>query len=73
SAKESSNKRLSGSIYGNHLRKKSESYKPRTGSFFSSSADEPNTVASSSLSLHEGDQSKKQIKQMFTSFFANSK
>ncbi|XP_044750669.1 pleckstrin homology domain-containing family G member 5 isoform X2 [Coccinella septempunctata] len=72
-AKEASNKRLSGSIYGNQLRKKSESYKPRTGSFFSSSADEPNHVASSTLSLHEGDQSKKQIKQMFTSFFANSK
>ncbi|XP_045471611.1 pleckstrin homology domain-containing family G member 5 isoform X1 [Harmonia axyridis] len=72
-AKETSNKRLSGSIYGNQLRKKSESYKPRSGSFFSSSADETNHVASSTLSLHEGDQSKKQIKQMFTSFFANSK
>lgn len=56
----------------NHVRKKSESYKPRTGSFFSSSTDET-TVGNSTLSLHEVDQSRKQIKQMFTSFFANSK
>ncbi|XP_063917927.1 pleckstrin homology domain-containing family G member 5-like isoform X1 [Zophobas morio] len=72
-AKEPSNKKLSGSLYGNHSRKQSASYRPRTSSFFSSSTEEPSAVASSTLSLHDADQSKKQIKQRLTAFFGNSK
>ncbi|KAJ8918331.1 hypothetical protein NQ315_008024, partial [Exocentrus adspersus] len=71
-AKEISNKKLSGSFYSNHSRKQSGSYRPRTTSFFSSSTEEPN-VASSTLSLHDSDQSKKQIKQRLTAFFGNTK
>ncbi|RZC34774.1 pleckstrin -likey domain-containing family G member 5 [Asbolus verrucosus] len=72
-AKEPSNKKLSGSLYGNHSRKQSGSYRPRTSSFFSSSTEEPGAVANSTLSLHDADQNKKQIKQRLTAFFGNSK
>ncbi|XP_060517606.1 pleckstrin homology domain-containing family G member 5 isoform X2 [Cylas formicarius] len=71
-AKDSSNKKYSGSLSSNHSRKQSASYRPRTSSFFNSSTEEQNTV-SSTLSLHEGDQSKRQIKQRLTAFFGNSK
>ncbi|CAG9855895.1 unnamed protein product [Phyllotreta striolata] len=71
-AKDSSNKKLTGSLYSNHSRKQSGSYRPRTTSFFNSSTEETNVV-SSTLSLHEGDQSKKQIKQRLTAFFGNTK
>ncbi|XP_068903040.1 pleckstrin homology domain-containing family G member 5 isoform X3 [Tenebrio molitor] len=71
--KEHSNKKLSGSLYGNHSRKQSGSYRPRTSSFFSSSTEEPSAVVNSTSSLHDADQSKKQIKQRLTAFFGNSK
>ncbi|XP_015835650.1 pleckstrin homology domain-containing family G member 5 isoform X2 [Tribolium castaneum] len=72
-AKETSNKKGTGAFYGNHSRKQSGSYRPRTNTFFSSSTEEPSAVASSTLSLHDGDQSKKQIKQRLHAFFGNSK
>ncbi|XP_074040485.1 uncharacterized protein isoform X2 [Leptinotarsa decemlineata] len=71
-AKDPSNKKLSGSFYSNHYRKPSGNYRPRTGGFSSSSVEEPN-VGSSMQSLHEGDQNKKQIKQRLTAFFGNTK
>ncbi|XP_066258514.1 pleckstrin homology domain-containing family G member 5 isoform X2 [Euwallacea similis] len=71
-AKDTSNKKLQGSFHSNHSRKQSGSYRPRTSSFFSSSTEDQNVV-SSTLSLHDSDQSKKQIKQRITAFFGNSK
>lgn len=71
-AKDASNKKYYGSFHSNHSRKQSGNYRPRTSSFFSSST-EDQTVISSTLSLHESDQSKKQIKQRLTAFFGNSK
>ncbi|XP_030757570.1 pleckstrin homology domain-containing family G member 5 isoform X1 [Sitophilus oryzae] len=71
-AKEQSNKKYSGSFHSNHSRKQSGNYRPRTSSFFSSSTEDPNVI-SSTLSLHEADQNKKQIKQRLTAFFGNNK
>ncbi|CAH1978620.1 unnamed protein product [Acanthoscelides obtectus] len=70
-AKETSNKKLSGSIHSNHSRKQSGN-RSKASSFFSSSTEDAN-VASSTLSLHESDQNKKQIKQRLTAFFGNTK
>ncbi|XP_072388521.1 uncharacterized protein [Diabrotica undecimpunctata] len=71
-AKDLSNKKLSGSFHSNFSRKQSGSNRPRTTTFFNSSTEDA-TVASSTLSLHDGDQSKKQIKQRLTAFFGNTK
>ncbi|CAH0557706.1 unnamed protein product [Brassicogethes aeneus] len=71
-AKEASNKKLSGSFHSNHLRKQSGSYRPRTSSFFNSSTEEATPIATSTFSLHEGE-NKRQIKQRFTAFFGNTK
>ncbi|CAG9814235.1 unnamed protein product, partial [Phaedon cochleariae] len=71
-AQDSSNKKTTGTLYSNHTRKPSGSSRSRTTSFFSSSTEESN-VANSTLSLHDGDQSRKQIKQRLTAFFGNTK
>ncbi|XP_050307638.1 pleckstrin homology domain-containing family G member 5 isoform X2 [Anthonomus grandis grandis] len=71
-AKDGPSKKFHGSFYGGHSRKSSGGYRPRTSSFFSSSTEDQN-VGSSTLSLHESDQNKKQIKQRITAFFGNSK
>ncbi|CAH1127821.1 unnamed protein product [Ceutorhynchus assimilis] len=72
-AKDAGNKKLQGSLYVNHSRKQSGSYRPRTSSFFSSSTEDQTVSNSSTISLHESDQSKKQIKQRITAFFGNTK
>ncbi|XP_056648248.1 pleckstrin homology domain-containing family G member 5 isoform X1 [Diorhabda sublineata] len=71
-AKDTSNKKLSGSIHSNHSKKQSGGNRSRTTSFFNSSTEDA-TVASSTLSLHDGDQSRRQIKQRLTAFFGNVK
>ncbi|KAF2904664.1 hypothetical protein ILUMI_01506, partial [Ignelater luminosus] len=73
-----SNKKYSGSTYGNHSRKPSSSNsKSRASSFFNSSIEDGSTNTNLSqdnrLSLQDYDSSKKQPKQRWSGFFSNTK